>query len=90
MTRSGRVALGVATLVQLVATVALFYADLDLILIVGVLLLQMVLVLVYLWDVGRNDQLPEGTERVWRLAILLAGPLAEPVYYWFFIMGSGA
>ena len=90
MTRSGRMALGIATAVQLVATVALFYADLDLILIVGVLLLQMVLVLVYLWDVGRNDLVPEGTERVWRLAILLAGPLAEPVYYWFFIMGSGA
>ena len=90
MTRSGRVALGVATAVQLVATVALFYADLDLILIVGVLVLQLVLVLVYLWDLGRNEQVPEGTERVWRLAILLAGPLAEPVYYWYFIMGSGA
>ena len=82
--------LGIATAIQLVATVALFYADLDLILIVGVLLLQMVLLLVYLWDVGRNEMVPEGTERVWRLAILLAGPLAEPVYYWFFIMGSGA
>ena len=52
MTRSGRVALGVATAVQLVATVALFYADLNLVLIVSVLVLQMVLVLVYLWDVG--------------------------------------
>ena len=82
--------LGIATAVQLVASVALFYADLDLILIVGVLVLQMVLVLVYLWDVGRNDLVPEGTERVWRLAILLAGPLAEPVYYWYFILGSGA
>jgi len=39
MTRSGRVVLGIATAVQLVATVALFYADLDLILIVGVLVL---------------------------------------------------
>ena len=82
--------LGVATAVQLVATVALFLADLDLMLLVGVLVLQMVLVLVYLWDVGRNDLVPEGTERVWRLAILLAGPLAEPVYYWYFILGSGA
>ena len=74
---------------QLVATVALFYADLDLTLIVGVLLLQMVLVLV-ISDVGRNEQVPEGTERVWRLAILLAGPLAEPVYYWHLFLGSGA
>jgi len=90
MTRSGRVVLGVATAVQLVATVALFFADLNLMLLVGVLVLQMVLVLVYLWDVGRNDLVPEGTERMWRLAILLAGPLAEPVYYWYFILGGGA
>jgi hypothetical protein len=90
MTRSGRAVLGLATAVQLVATVALFYADLDLVFLVGVLLLQLVLVLVYLWDVGRNEQVPEGTERVWRLAILLAGPLAEPVYYGYFILGSGA
>lgn len=90
MTRSGRVVLGAATAVQLVATVALFFADLDLTLLVVVLVLQTVLVLVYLWDVGRNDRVPEGTERAWRLAILLAGPLAEPLYYWYFIMGSGA
>ena len=45
MTRSGRVVLGIATAVQLVASVALFYADLDLMLIVGVLVLQLVLVL---------------------------------------------
>ena len=90
MTRSGKVVLGGATAVQLLATVALFYADLDLTLLVAVLVLQMVLVLVYLWDVGRNERVPEGAERVWRLAILLAGPLAEPLYYWYFILGSGA
>jgi hypothetical protein len=50
--------------------------------------LQAVLVLIYLWDVGRNERVPEGTERVWRLAILFAGPLAEPVYYWYFILGD--
>jgi hypothetical protein len=90
MTRSGRVVLGLATAVQLVAMVALFYTDLDLMFLVGVLLLQVILVLVDLWDVGRNEQVPEGTERVWRLAILLAAPLAEPVYYWYFVLGSGA
>ena len=68
---------------------ALFLADVDLTLIVVVLVLQLVLVLVYLWDIGRNDRVPEGTERVWRLAILLAGPLAEPLYYWFYILGDG-
>ncbi len=83
-------ALGAATAVQLVATAALFYVDLDLTLIVAILFLQAVLVLVYLWDVGRNERVPEGTERVWRLAILLAGPVAEPVYYWYFISGDGA
>jgi hypothetical protein len=82
--------LGIATAVQLVATVALFIADFDLMLVVGVLVLQMVLVLVYLWDVGNNDLVPEGTQGAWRLAILLVGPLAEPVYYWYFILGSGA
>jgi hypothetical protein len=87
MSRSGKTALGAATAVQLVATAALFYVDLDLTLIVAVLFLQAVLVLVYLWDVGRNERVPEGTERVWRLAILLAGPVAEPVYYWYFILG---
>ena len=82
--------LGAATAVQLVATAALFVADLDLTLIVVVLVLQVVLVLVYLWDVGRNERVPEGTERIWRLVILLAGPLAEPVYYWYFIFGGDA
>lgn len=90
MTRLGKAVLGGATAVQLVASVALFYADLDLTLLVGVLVLQMVLLLYYLWDVGRNDRVPEGTERVWRLALLFLGPLAEPVYYWYFILGAGA
>ena len=90
MSRAGRAVLGVATAVQLIASVALFYVDLNLPFIVFVLVLQGVLVLVYLWDVGRNDLVPEGTERVWKLAILLAGPLSEPVYYWYFILGGGA
>ncbi len=90
MTRSGKAVLGGATAVQLVASVALFYADLDLMFLVGVLVLQMVLLLFYLWDVGRNDRVPEGTERVWRLALLFLGPLAEPVYFWFFILGADA
>jgi len=90
MTRSGKAMLGGATVVQLVASVGLFYADLDLTLIVGVLVLQAVLLLVYLWDVGKNDLVPEGTERAWRLGILLAGPLVEPVYFWFFILCGDA
>ena len=52
--------------------------------------LQAALALIYLWDVGRNERVPDGTERVWRLAILFAGPLAEPVYYWYFIWGGDA
>ena len=90
MTRSGKAVLGAATVIQLVASVALFYADLDLTLIVGVLVLQAALLLVYLWDVGKNDLVPEGTERAWRLAILIAGPLVEPVYFWFFILRGDA
>lgn len=90
MTRSGKAVLGGATAIQLVATAALFYADLDLTLIVGVLVLQAVLLLVYLWDVGKNGSVPEGTERAWRLGILLAGPLVEPVYFWFFILRGDA
>jgi hypothetical protein len=88
MTRSGKTLLGAATAVQLVATAALFFADVDLTLLVVVVVLQAVLVLIYLWDVGRNERVPEGTERAWRLAILFAGPLAEPVYYWYFILGD--
>ncbi len=90
MTRSGKTVLGGATVVQLVASVALFYADLDLTLIVGVLVLQAALLLVYLWDVGKNGLVPEGTERAWRLGILLAGPLVEPVYFWLFILRGEA
>ena len=82
--------LGVATILQLVATAVLFVADLNLTLIVFVLALQLVLLLVYLWDLTRNERVPDGTERAWRLAILLAGPLAEPVYYWYFILGGDA
>jgi hypothetical protein len=82
--------LGGATAVQLVASVALFFADFDLTTLVLVLVLQGVLVLIYLWDVGHNELVPEGTERVWRLAILLAGPLVEPVYFWCFILGGTA
>ena len=88
MTRTGRTVLGAATVVQLVATAALFVADLDLTLVVAVLTLQVVLLIVYLWDLSRNERVPDGTERTWRLAILLAGPLAEPVYYWYFILGG--
>ena len=88
MTKSGKTLLGAATAVQLVATAALFVANLDFTLLIVVVVLQAVLVLIYLWDVGRNERVPEGTERVWRLAILVAGPLAEPVYYWYFILGD--
>ena len=88
LSRSGKAVLGGATAVQLVASVALFFADLDLTMLVLVLVLQAVLVLVYLWDVGRNELVPEGTERLWRLAILFAGPLVEPVYFWCFILGG--
>lgn len=90
MTQSGKILLGAATAVQLVATAALFVVDLDLTLLIGVLVLQAVLVLIYLWDVGRNERVPDGTERAWRLAILFLGPLAEPVYYWYFILGADA
>ena len=86
MTRSGKAVLGGATVVQLVASVALFYADLDLTLIVVVLVLQAALSARLSLGRRPNDLVPEGTERAWRLGILLAGPLVEPVYFWFFIL----
>ena len=85
MTRTGKSLLGIATAIQIPATVALFYASVDVTLIVGTLLLQAALAVFYLWDVGRNERVPEGTERLWRWGILLLGAAAEPVYFWNFI-----
>jgi len=85
VTRTGKSLLGIATAIQIPATVALFYASVDVTLIVGTLLLQAALAVFYLWDVGRNERVPEGTERLWRWGILLLGAAAEPVYFWNFI-----
>lgn len=85
MTRTGKSLLGIATAIQIPATVALFYASVNVTLIVGTLLLQAALAVFYLWDVGRNERVPEGTERLWRWGILLLGAAAEPFYFWNFI-----
>lgn len=85
MTRTGKSLLGIATAVQIPATVALFYTSINATLILGTLVLQGVLAVFYLWDVGRNERVPEGTERLWRWGILLLGAAAEPFYFWNFI-----
>lgn len=74
MTQSGKTLLGAATAVQLVAAAALFFASLDLTLLILVVVLQAALALIYLWDVGRNERVPDGTERVWRLQSFLPVP----------------
>ena len=85
MTRTGKSLLGIATAIQVPATVALFYTSVNATLILGTLVLQGVLAVFYLWDVGRNERVPEGTERLWRWGILLLGAAAEPFYFWNFI-----
>lgn len=85
MTRTGKSLLGIATAIQIPATVALFYTSINATLILGTLVLQGVLAVFYLWDVGRNERVPEGTERLWRWGILLLGAAAEPFYFWNFI-----
>jgi hypothetical protein len=85
VTRTGKSLLGIATAMQIPATVALFYTSINATLILGTLVLQGVLAVFYLWDVGRNERVPEGTERLWRWGILLLGAAAEPFYFWNFI-----
>jgi hypothetical protein len=85
MTRTRKLVIGAATAVQVPATAALFVVDLNLTLAFVVIVLQLALLLYYLWDVGGNDLVPEGTERAWRLALLLLGVIAEPIYFWNFI-----
>jgi hypothetical protein len=85
VTRTRKIVLGTATFAQVPATAALFVADLNLTLAVVVVVLQLVLLLYYLWDVGGNDLVPEGTERAWRLGILVLGVIAEPIYFWNYI-----
>lgn len=85
MTRTGKSALGIATAIQIPATVALFFTSVSFSLIIGTLVLQAALAIFYLWDVGRNERVPEGTERLWRWGILLLGFAAEPFYFWNFI-----
>lgn len=85
MTRTGKSALGIATAIQIPATVALFFTSVSFSLIIGTLALQAALAIFYLWDVGRNERVPEGTERLWRWGILILGFAAEPFYFWNFI-----
>ncbi len=85
MTRTGKSALGIATAIQIPATVALFFSSVSFSLIIGTLVLQAALAIFYLWDVGRNERVPEGTERLWRWGILILGFAAEPFYFWNFI-----
>lgn len=85
MTRTGKSVLGIATAVQIPATVALFFTSVSFSLIIGTLALQAALAIFYLWDVGRNERVPEGTERLWRWGILILGFAAEPFYFWNFI-----
>ena len=85
MTRTGKSVLGIATAIQIPATVALFFTSVSFSLIIGTLALQAALAIFYLWDVGRNERVPEGTERLWRWGILILGFAAEPFYFWNFI-----
>ena len=85
MTRTGKSVLGIATAIQIPATVALFFTSISFSLIIGTLALQAALAIFYLWDVGRNERVPEGTERLWRWGILILGFAAEPFYFWNFI-----
>ena len=85
MTRTGKSILGIATAIQIPTTVALFYTSVNATFIIGTLALQGGLALFYLWDVGRNERIPEGTERLWRWGILILGFAAEPFYFWNFI-----
>jgi hypothetical protein len=85
VTRTGKSLLGIATAIQVPMTVALFYTSVNATLILGTLVLSGVLAVFYLWDVGRNERVPEGTERLWRWGILLLGAAAEPFYFWNFI-----
>jgi hypothetical protein len=85
VTRTGKSLLGIATAIQIPLTVALFYTSVNATLILGTLVLQAVLAIYYLWDVNRNERVPEGTERLWRWGILLLGAAAEPFYFWNFI-----
>jgi len=85
VTRTGKSVLGIATVIQIPATVALFFTSVSMSLIVGTLVLQGALAIFYLWDVGRNERVPEGTERLWRWGILILGFAAEPFYFWNYI-----
>jgi hypothetical protein len=85
VTRTGKSILGIATAIQIPATVALFFTSVNATLIFGTLALQGALAIFYLWDVGRNERVPEGTERLWRWGILILGFAAEPFYFWNFI-----
>jgi hypothetical protein len=85
VTRTGKSLLGIATAIQIPATVALFFTSVNATLIFGTLALQGALAIFYLWDVGRNERVPEGTERLWRWGILILGFAAEPFYFWNFI-----
>ena len=85
MTRAGKSVMGIATAIQVPATLALFFLPVSGALILGTLVLQGVLAIFYLWDIGRNERVPEGTERLWRWLVLLLGFAAEPFYFWNFI-----
>ena len=85
MTRTGKSVQGIATAIQIPATLALFFTSVSMTLIFGTLVLQAALAIFYLWDVGRNERVPEGTEKLWRWLILLLGFAAEPFYFWNFI-----
>ena len=85
MTRTGKTLLGTATAIQIPLTVALFSTGVNAMLIFVTLVLQAVLAIYYLWDISRNERVPEGTERLWRWGILLLGAAAEPFYFWNFI-----
>ena len=85
MTRTGKSVLGIATAIQIPATLALFFTPVSGALILGTLVLQGTLAIFYLWDIGRNERVPEGTERLWRWGVLLLGFAAEPFYFWNFI-----
>jgi hypothetical protein len=85
VTRTGKSILGTATAIQVPATMALFFTSVNFTLILGTLALQGALAIFYLWDVGRNERVPEGTERLWRWGILILGFAAEPFYFWNYI-----
>ena len=82
--------LGIATFGQIPTILFLLLTDADppMSLLFVLVLLQFGLWVFYLSDIRQNSRVPPAKERAWRWAILMLGPLAEPIYFWRFIKGE--